>query len=123
MAITNKLTAIANAIRSLLGTSGTYTLVQMESALNGIAKKGAHTYVPSANSQTINAGQYLSGTQTISGDANLVSDNIKSGVSIFGVVGTHQGGEKVGVVHLDNILFIYTGVTATKSGTKLVIGG
>lgn len=49
---------------------------------------GAQTYTPSASDQTITAGSYLSGTQTVKGDANLISGNIKSGVSIFGVNGS-----------------------------------
>jgi hypothetical protein len=34
----------------------------------------------------------LTGAQTIKGDSNLVPENIKSGVSIFGVTGTCEGG-------------------------------
>jgi hypothetical protein len=57
--------------------------------------KDAATYTPTTTDQTIDAGQYLSGTQTIQGDANLVPENIASGVSIFGVTGTHQGGSGI----------------------------
>lgn len=49
--------------------------------------KTAQTFTPSTSNQTISAGQYLSGTQTILGDTDLVSDNIRSGVNIFGVNG------------------------------------
>lgn len=52
-----------------------------------IASKGAATYTPGTSNQTISAGQYLSGAQTIEGDADLVSANIKSGANIFGVAG------------------------------------
>lgn len=52
-----------------------------------ISSKSAQTYTPSTSDQTINAGQYLSGAQTIKGDANLVAGNILNGVSIFGVTG------------------------------------
>lgn len=52
----------------------------------------ATTYTPGTSNQTISRYQWLTGSQTILGDANLVSDNIKSGVSIFGVVGTMEGG-------------------------------
>lgn len=52
-----------------------------------IISKSAQTYTPSKSDQTINSGQYLSGDQTISGDAYLVSANIKSGINIFGVSG------------------------------------
>ena len=57
-----------------------------------VTKKNAATYIPKTTDQSIASGQYLSGTQTIKGDANLVAGNIKSGVSIFGVTGTYAGG-------------------------------
>lgn len=50
--------------------------------------KGATTITPTTTDQTINAGQYLSGVQTIKGDGNLVPENIISGKSIFGVSGS-----------------------------------
>ena len=53
-----------------------------------IQSKSATTYTPTTHNQTISAGVYLSGTQTIKGDNNLIAENIKSGVSIFGVTGT-----------------------------------
>lgn len=52
-----------------------------------IPSKTAQTYTPGTSNQTISAGQYLAGAQTISGDADLVSANIKSGANIFGVAG------------------------------------
>lgn len=52
-----------------------------------IPTRGAVTITPSATTQTISAGQYLSGVQTISGNAQLIAGNIRSGVNIFGVVG------------------------------------
>lgn len=55
---------------------------------SGVTKKSAATYTPGTADQTIAAGQYLSGAQTIKGDANLLAENIKSGVSIFGIDGT-----------------------------------
>ena len=53
-----------------------------------ISSKSAQTYTPTTSDQTISAGQYLTGTQTIKGDANLSAINIKSGVTIFGVAGS-----------------------------------
>jgi hypothetical protein len=55
-----------------------------------IAKKGAETFTPGVADQNIQQGVYLSGVQTIKGDANLVAENIKKGVSIFGVIGTYE---------------------------------
>lgn len=61
-----------------------------------VTKKNAATYIPKTTDQSIASGQYLSGTQTIKGDANLVAGNIKSGVNIFGVTGTYAAGGSSG---------------------------
>jgi len=53
-----------------------------------VTTKAAATITPGTSSQTIAAGTYLTGAQTIAGDADLVASNIKSGVEIFGVTGT-----------------------------------
>jgi len=53
-----------------------------------VTTKAAATITPGTSNQEIAAGTYLTGKQTISGDANLVAGNIKSGVSIFGVAGS-----------------------------------
>lgn len=65
-----------------------YVSAGTKSATNQLTTKGATTYTPTTSNQTIASGTYLTGTQTIEGDANLVADNIKSGVSIFGITGT-----------------------------------
>lgn len=59
-----------------------------DSITGNITSKSAATYTPGTSSQTIAAGQYLSGAQTILGDTNLVATNIKDGVSIFGTTGS-----------------------------------
>lgn len=53
--------------------------------------KAAQTYTPGTVDQTIASGRWLTGAQTIKGDANLVAGNIKKDVSIFGVTGTYEG--------------------------------
>lgn len=92
MSVNSKMTAIADAIRSLLGITGTLGLDAMATKLNGITKKAAASYTPGTTDQTINAGQYLSGAQTIKGDANLKSENIADGMTLFGIPGSHKGG-------------------------------
>lgn len=63
------------------------------SASTQLAVFSASTWTPSSTNQTISSYQWLTGSQTILGDSNLVSANIKSGVSIFGVNGTYEGAE------------------------------
>lgn len=69
------------------GTAGNSSV----SLTANITTKAAATITPSTSNQTIASGTYLIGTQTISGDANLIADNIKSGTTIFGVTGTYEG--------------------------------
>lgn len=73
--------------------SAGYVSSGTKSASKQLSTKSATTYTPSTSNQTISSGYYLTGTQTIQGDSNLVASNIKSGVSIFGVSGSYVGGE------------------------------
>lgn len=66
------------------GTAGNSSV----SLTASVTTKGATTYTPTTSDQTISASTYLTGVQTISGDANLQAQYIKSGVSIFGVAGS-----------------------------------
>lgn len=49
------------------------------------------TYIPSLIDQEVAGNGYLNGNITIKGDGNLIPANIKNGVTIFGVTGTHGG--------------------------------
>ena len=55
-----------------------------------IPLKNAETYIPTTIDRIIGSGIYLSGNQTIKGDEYLIPENIKAGVSIFGVNGTYE---------------------------------
>ena len=57
-----------------------------------LTTKGSTTWTPNTKDQTISAGTYLTGIQTIKGDSNLIASNIKNGVSIFGIQGSMQQG-------------------------------
>lgn len=86
-----------------------------------IKKKSSATYTPSQSDQTISSGQYLAGAQTIKGDSNLTADNIKKGVSIFGVAGTLETGS-TGTDTSDataSASDILSGKTAYIKGTKV----
>ena len=86
------------AVNTTLAINATYTIpagyhngagkVQVDKAYS---TKGAFTYTPNnpTSVQTIQAaGVYMSGNITLKGNANLKSENIKQGVTIFGIKGT-----------------------------------
>lgn len=62
--------------------------VNGQKVTGNIQSLGATEYTPGTSDQTISANQYLSGAQTVKGDANLVAANILSGVAIFGITGS-----------------------------------
>ena len=64
-----------------------YVAAGTKSATKQLTTQAAQTITPGTTNKTIASGRYLTGTQTIQGDANLLAANIKSGVSIFGVEG------------------------------------
>lgn len=83
--VTTTPTVSAGYVSSATASTATVTLTA------SVTTKAAATITPGTTNQTIAAGTYLTGTQTIEGDANLIEENIKSGVSIFGKVGTYEG--------------------------------
>lgn len=83
------------------GTAGNSSV----SLTASVTTKAAATITPTTTNQTIAAGTYLTGAQTIAGDADLVASNIVNGVQIFGVTGN---------VVLQNY---YTGSSAPSSST------
>ena len=80
-------TADANAAATDI-LSGKTAYVDGTKITGQITGKAAQIYTPTTSDQSIAAGQYLSGAQTIKGDANLLPVNIAQGVSIFGVAGS-----------------------------------
>lgn len=96
------ITANGKTVNGTFTADGTVAANQMLAGAVGYAKgrkvtgsipsKGAASFRPGTASQTIAAGQYLSGAQTIEGDANLLAANIRQGVSIFGVAGGYDPG-------------------------------
>ncbi len=81
-------------------------------ATGTIKSQAAQTITPGTEDKNIDAGVYLSGKQTIKGDVNLLAENIKEGIELFGITGTYTGGDtvvnpyknKTGVVFGDSIM-------------------
>ncbi len=66
------------------GTAGNSSV----SLTASVTTKAAATITPGTSAQEIASGTYLTGKQTISGDANLTAANIVYGKTIFGVAGS-----------------------------------
>ena len=104
-------------------TSGVATAGYLDSSAAKtlqLTTKSAATITPSTANKTIAAGQYLIGIQTIQGDSNLIPENIASGVSIFGVTGTHEGNTGIDTSDATAIADnIENGKTAYAKGKKV----
>ena len=67
-----------------------------QSTTQQLPTQAARTITPSTSTQTaVASGRYTTGNVTVAGSANLVPENIKSGVNIFGVTGTFEGGSEL----------------------------
>lgn len=92
---------------------------------SAVTRVAARDYTPGTSDQIIAASQYLTGAQTIKGDANLVAENIAKDVTIFGITGTHQGGSSGGTDTSDATATsadILSGKTAYVNGVKITGG-
>lgn len=91
------------------GTAGNSSV----SLTASVTTKAAATITPGTSNQTIASGTYLTGTQTISGDADLVAANIKKDVQIFGVTGSYTSDATAAASD------IVSGETAYVDGNKI----
>lgn len=83
---TSDATATAGDIRT-----GKTAYVNGEKITGSAPEKQATTITPTTTDQTVAAGTHLTGLLTVKGDSNLLAENIKSGVTIFGIEGTYTG--------------------------------
>lgn len=73
-----------------------YVLSGTKSVKHPLNTQSGKTVTPSTKQQTaVETGKYTTGNVYVAGDNNLKSGNIKSGVSIFGVMGTYTDMAKV----------------------------
>ena len=76
-----------------ISTEGYLSTSASKSNKKSLTTQSGKTVTPSTSTQTaVSSNRYTTGTVYVAGDSNLVSSNIKSGVSIFGVNGSYSGG-------------------------------
>lgn len=86
-----------------------YVASGTKSATKQLTVQSAKTVTPTTSNQTaVASGRYTTGAVTVKGDANLKAENIKSGVSIFNVTGSYEGGSSGGSVEACTITVGYT---------------
>ena len=130
----------AGKITATASQSAGYVEAGTKTATHQLDVQAAQTIIPSTSDKTIAADKYLTGTQTIKGDANLKAENIAEGISIFGVAGTHAG-DSGGVILptltnegiasdllsgkqlIDGDGNIVEGTIATKTASNLTVSG
>lgn len=115
--VTGTFTSDANATAESMQL-GVSAYVNGERIVGTAPIQAAKTVTPTTTEQTaVASGSFTSGAVKVAGDANLVAENIKEGVSIFGVTGTLAGGGGGGGVttysHLDTWQQISRGDTLT----------
>lgn len=81
-----------------------YVTAGTKTATKQLTVQAAKTWTPGTSDQTMDANRYLTGAQTIKGDANLKAANIVKGVSIFGVTGTAETGGGGSDADLDGLI-------------------
>lgn len=91
------------------GTAGNSSV----SLTANVTTKAAATITPGTSNQTIASGTYLTGIQTIAGDADLTAANIKVGANIFNVAGSYTSDATAAAAD------ILSGETAYVNGSKL----
>lgn len=77
---------------SKVKTSGYISTSETKTASYTITRYLGGEYTPTKESKTVSlTGNYCTGDAVIKGDNNLVPENIKKGISIFGVQGSYAG--------------------------------
>lgn len=79
-------------VTATVSTSAGYVTNVSKRSTYQLPTQAAKIVTPSTTQQTaVASGKYTTGDVYVSGDLNLVSENIKSGVTIFNVAGTYEG--------------------------------
>ena len=114
---TGTLALSGNAVPAQVLSGQTFYNTDVKTKLTGtIPSKAAAIISPGTSNQSLAAGQYLSGIQTILGDPDLIAINIKAGVDIFGVLGTMTSGKKSATGSVTGVLIDFQESVGTVRG-------
>lgn len=103
-------------ITAVVNQAAGYVSGGIKTGTSQLAFQTATTITPGTTNQiAVSAGTYVGGAITVQGDANLVADNIVSGASIFGVVGTASAGGSGGDTSIEDGLITRTFTTYTNN--------
>ena len=91
----NVIKALGNATAANVLTGTTFSNASAANVSGTMANNGTVNITPSTSNQSIAVG-YHSGSGVVYGDTDLTAANIKSGVNMFGVVGTYPSTEWYG---------------------------
>ena len=101
---------------SLVSTSGYIESTAKMPNTKELTTYGGGTWTPSStNGYSLSAGTYLTNTLQLKPDSNLKKENIKNGVSIYGVSGSYKGEEVKGIWEVVSAGTTY-GFTKTSDG-------
>lgn len=92
---------------------------KIEKVASSTCRLQSKTVTPSSQTQIITPDDGYNGLNecTINGDSNLISENIKSGVSIFGVAGTCSGSGSDSGFHTEGSCYYYSVTCASNTDT------
>lgn len=84
-------------VNQTLAINGSYTIPSGYHNGSGkitqsIPVQGGSTTTPGTSNKTVvTANRYVNGNVVVAGSGNLIAGNIKKGINIFGITGTHDG--------------------------------
>ena len=92
LGITGGYKGLGDATPADVRTGKKFSTAGLSNADGTMPEQGGSTVIPGVSNKTaVEANRYVNGNVIVSGDPNLVAENIKKGSTIFGVKGSWEG--------------------------------